>query len=405
MIDLIATPATWYRGGTSKALFVLRKDLPSTDPAQLYAWIRAAFGSPDRREIDGIGGADLYTSKFAMLGPSTHPQADVDYSFFQVGVETPIIATDANCGNISSAAAPFAIEAGLVHAADGTTTVTIYNTNMDKPIYATLHVRDGKAVTHGDYHIDGVPGTAAPIQLDFRDTVGGRTGCLLPTGHVRDTFEVAGLGEIEASIVDIANLVVFAPASAFGLTGTEDPMDLQSNQELMERTLSLHDAVAIRLGPVSTPEEAAKEVSPFVSLVAPPQDWIDYDTREKRKAESCDFVARGFNRHWVHKAYWGTGSICTGVAAALPGSVVNNVARKKALASGVFRIGHPTGTIVVKIELSQSRGPNSYEVRRGILVRTARKLMDGLVYVSTDRLATPAPLPDTRSVPEWWTFV
>jgi methylitaconate Delta-isomerase len=142
--DLIGTPAAWYRGGTSNALFVLRQDLPITDPGQLDAWILAAFGAPDRREIDGVGGADLTTSKFAMLGPSTRAGADVDYSFFQVGIDRPVVGRNANCGNISAAVAPFAIEAGLVSPGDGMVTVTIHNTNTDRPIYSTLEVRNGR---------------------------------------------------------------------------------------------------------------------------------------------------------------------------------------------------------------------------------------------------------------------
>jgi 2-methylaconitate cis-trans-isomerase PrpF len=141
-----------------------------------------------------------------------------------------------------------------------------------------------------------------------------------------------------------------------------------------------------------------------VALVAPPQDWIDYGTGEKRSADSCDLTARGFIGRFAHKAYWGTGSVTTGVAAALPGTVVNDIVRMSAAAAGVFRIGHPTGTIRVDIELRPSNSADGYEIRRGELLRTARKLMDGLVYVAAGRL-TPGALRDTRSIPEWWTFV
>lgn len=332
-------------------MFVLRQDLPITDPDQLDAWILAAFGSPDRREIDGVCGADLTTTKFAMLSPSTRAGTDVDYSFSQVGIDRPVVGRDANCGNISAAVGPFAIETGLASPGDGKVTVTIHNTNTDRPIYSTLEVRNGRAVAHGDFHIDGVPGTGAPIRLDFRDCTGGRTGSLLPTGHVRDTFEVADLGEVEASVVDIGNLVVFADAKAFGLTATED----------------------------------------FVSLVAPPQGWIDYATREKRAADNCDFVVRGSAVRRAHQAYFGTGSACTAVAAALPGTVVNDVTRKHAIESGVFRLGHPTGTITVEAAVTQSEGTDGYQVRQAQLPRTARKLMDGRVYVSADRLRAGRP--------------
>ena len=380
---LQGTPAAWYRGGTSKALFVLKGDLPeSANLESLHNWIRSVFGSPDRRQIDGVGGADLVTSKFALIGPPTHPKADVDYSFFQVGIDSEIVANDLNCGNISAAVAPFALDRGLVEAVDGEQTVTIHNTNDGTLFYVSLAVQQGRAVTKGSFRCEGVPGTGAPIRLDFRDTTGGRSGALLPTGNLRDVFHVPGVGDVEVSVVDVANLIVFARAEAFGLVGNEDPMTIQHNTALMDSVEYLRGAVAQRLGMVQEIADAHRlsPGTPFVSLVSPAQAWTTYDERKDRSAADCDFTARGFTMQLAHKAYWATGSVCTGVAAALPGTVVNEVARKEAVESGRFRIAHPVGTIDVEILLDKPEGAAGYTVKKAQLLRTARKLMEGTVY-------------------------
>ncbi|HEY9662895.1 MAG TPA: PrpF domain-containing protein, partial [Allocoleopsis sp.] len=193
-MEQLGIPATLMRGGTSKALFVQAKDLPTTELEQLDKWIRAVFGSPDRRQIDGVGGGDLLTSKLAIIAPSTRPDADIDYTFAQVGVDVPTIVRNLNCGNISAAVAPFVIDAGLVLATDPLTKVRIHNTNTGTIIYSEVPTRNGKACTQGELSISGVPGTGAEIRLDFRNTVGSGTGVLLPTGNVRDTLNVDGIG-------------------------------------------------------------------------------------------------------------------------------------------------------------------------------------------------------------------
>ncbi|CAN5410132.1 PrpF domain-containing protein [soil metagenome] len=387
----IGTAATLYRGGTSKALFVRRADLPfPVGHHALASWIRAAYGSPDRRQIDGIGGADLTTSKFVVVGPPTRDDADVDYSFFQVGIDNAIIATDLNCGNISAAVVPFAVDAGLLELADGQSTVTIHNTNDGKLFYATVEVTDGVVQLGGDFENEGVPGTGFPIALDFRDSVGGRTGELLPTGSVRDTFTVDGLGEVDCTVVDIANLIVFAPASAFGLTGTEDPATIANDAKLLRHVELLRGAVATKLGFAASPEDAATSSpgTPFVSLVAPAATWAAFGTGQIRHADECDLLARGFTMGLVHKAYWGTGSICTGVAAVLPGSVVHEVTNHRAADSGRVRIGHPSGVVEVQVDVN----PTTLAVTRGALLRTARKIMDGTVYVPADKIAESLPV-------------
>ena len=383
----IAIPVTWYRGGTSKVFFVEREHVAGMSQDELYRWMRAMFGSPDRRQIDGVGGADQVTSKFAILGPPTRPNADIDYAFFQVGIDSEMVATDLNCGNVSAAVALYAIDNGYVRATDGTALVRIHNVNDGKTFYAELEVRGGRAVRRGAFHCEGVPGTGAPISLDFREATGGRTGKLLPTGNVRDRFTVPGYGAVEVSIVDIANLIAFVPASAFGLQGNEDPTLLQATPGLVDAVEYLRGAVAHRLGLASSPEAGISESpgTPFVSLVSGSQDWRTFGYNVRRHADECDFMARGFSLHAFTKAYWGTGTITTGVAAALPGTTVHALARPEAIERGRFRIAHPSGTVEVEIALGkhEAGGP---VVRKASFLRTARKIMDGTVYVSRDKV-------------------
>jgi 2-methylaconitate cis-trans-isomerase PrpF len=387
MNDQIGTEAAYYRGGTSKALFVHRSDLPTTTDEQLDDWVLAVFGSPDRREIDGIGGGDITTSKFAIIGPPSRSDADIDYSFFQVGIDVPAVGRDVNCGNISAAVGPYAIENGLVSTEEPTTTVHIHNTSDNTMIHAEVPVNEGHARVIGDEQIDGVPGTGAPVRLDFRDSTGGRTGRLLPTGNVCDTLNVEGIGEVDVTVVDIANLIAYVPAEALGLVGNEDPDTIEGNTELMERIERLRGTVATEIGLASSLESSKEEApgTPFVSIVSQPAQWVDYNSQQTHKADECDLTARGITMGSTHKAYWGTGSICTGVAASLQGSVVNAVARPDAVGSGRFRIGHPGGIIEVEVEVEENE-ESGFVVRKGALLRTARKIMDGTVYASKARL-------------------
>jgi methylitaconate Delta-isomerase len=380
--DLLVVPVTWYRGGTSKVFFVERNRIDCMSPIQLHRWIRAVFGSPDRRQIDGVGGADQVTSKFAILGPPTRQDADIDYSFFQVGIDSEIVATDLNCGNVSAAVALYAVDQGYVSRRNGWVEVRIHNTNDGRIFHSSLEVREGKAVTVGTFNCEGVPGTGAPISLDFREAVGGRTGKLLPTGNVRDRFNIPGFGEVEASVVDIANLI-----AAFNLRGNEDPLVLQNTPGLVDAVELLRGAVAQRLGLATSPAEARIQSpgTPFVSLVSGPQDWATFGYAVPRRADECDLTGRGFTVQAFTKAYWGTGSVCTGVAAAIPGTVVNDVVRPTAVTEGRFRIAHPSGTINVDIQIDTT-SIGEPRVSKAALLRSARKLMGGQVYVPVDRV-------------------
>jgi methylitaconate Delta-isomerase len=362
------------------------RELPATDEKDLTAWILAIYGSPDRREIDGMGGAYILTSKFALVGPPTRNDADVDYKFFQVGVAVPVVATDLNCGNISSAVGPYAIDQGLIEATREWTTVRVHATNFDQMIYLTVPTRDGRVRIAGDTSIHGVPGTGAPITVDFRDTIGTHGGKLLPTGHLKDKLQVDRVGEIEVSFVDIGNLICFMNAKYVGLDGTEMPDAMQDDDELMEKceTIRLHAIVKLGLAKDLQEARAKKLVTPWLVLVAAPKDWKDYATGKMHLAEECDFLARVTVWKKVHKAYPATGSACTGVAAALSGTVLNDVSMKKEQ-HGAFRIGHPVGTLTVTVNLEQ---PSDADVRvkEASIIRTARRLMEGTVFAANERL-------------------
>jgi 2-methylaconitate cis-trans-isomerase PrpF len=389
MMEQFATAYAYYRGGTSKAVIVKRSDLPpGRSDADLDAWVLAVMGSPDRRQIDGLGGADTLTSKFAIVGPASRPDADVDYTFLQVVPERATVIRDINCGNISAAVGPFAIDEGLVAAHGPVTSVRIHATNLGQIIHADVQVGDdGKARVLGSQRIDGVPGTGAPVRLDFRELTGGATGRLLPTGHVRDRLVVDGR-ELDVSIVDLANLVCYVRAEDIGLAGNEDPLALQANRELMELCERVRLEAAVLAGVARNMESATRSppATPWLALVSSPRSWRDHATGEEHGSGECDIGARLYARGGnVHKAYPGTGSACLGVASMLEGSVAHELVRSDARATGTIRIGHPCGVLDVAAVIEAAKGSDPI-VRRAAFVRTARRIADGRVYAAVDQL-------------------
>lgn len=382
-------PVTVMRGGTSKAVFVKAEDWPAgqgvgaEDAEQL---IRAIFGSPDRRQIDGIGGADLLTSKFSIIGPPSREDADVDYTFAQVGIETPTISWAMNCGNISAAVGPYAIDAGLVEPVEPSTTVRIHQVNTGRLIVAEVPVHDGEAAVAGDFEIDGVPGSGARVTLDFSDSAGGTTGALLPTGNPVDTLEVEGVGQIEASIVDAANPIVFIRAEDVGMRADEDPNRIDENRDLMQRLERIRCAGAVAAGLAESQEKASESTPavPFIAFVSKPRPWTDFTSGAERQAEECDLSARLYVMQRMHKAYAGTGTICTGAAARIPGSIPNQALSAQGQEGVIVRIGHPSGVIPIEVEVEVA-GHASPVLRRAAIHRTARKLLDGVVYVPRSR--------------------
>jgi 2-methylaconitate cis-trans-isomerase PrpF len=389
------------RGGTSKGVFIIMNEYPK-DPAKRDAVILAVYGSPDVRQIDGLGGADVLTSKHAIISRSSRPDADVDYTFAQVSFESAFVDYGGNCGNISSAVGPFAIDEGLVEAVEPFTTVRIRMTNSDRVLIAEVPVKGGKAMVDGDFAIDGVPGTGAKIAMDWSDVVGSITGKLLPTGKAKDTIEVDDVvggitGKLmptgnpkdtietdgikyTVSIVDAGNPVVFVHAASLNMKGTESPNEIESNKPLMETIEKIRGRAAVMCGMVEKPEDA-KTISPYVPfffIVSPPADYKTINGTIV-KAKNIDLVARGLFMLKAHKAIQVSGSLCTGAAARVPGTIVGDVLRETARTRSTINIGHPSGTFPVEAEAETVDG--QVKIKRLRVFRTARRIMDGYVYV------------------------
>lgn len=366
------------RGGTSKGIFIMKNELPK-DPAERDEVICAIYGSPDLRQIDGLGGADVLTSKLAIISPPSRPDADVDYTFGQVSFETKFVDYGGNCGNISAAVGPFAIDEGFVEAVEPVTTVRIHLTNSNNILVAEVPVKNGKACVEGDYSIDGVPGTGAKITLDWSDTAGAITGKLLPTGNAKDVISVDGK-DYEVSLVDAGNPLVFIHANSLGMSGTESPNEIEANKDLMATIEKIRGRATVILGLVKTPEEAAikSPYAPFFAIVSSPADYTSI-SGEKVNAEEVDIVSRLLFMLRMHKTYPVTGTVCTGAAVRIPGSVAWEVLRKEAKTRQSVNIGHPGGVISVEAEAEVISG--EVKLKRIGVYRTARRIMDGYVYV------------------------
>ncbi|HSB72306.1 MAG TPA: PrpF domain-containing protein [Candidatus Methylomirabilis sp.] len=369
--------AAIIRGGTSKGVYLLANELP-TDPALRDKVILSIFGSPDPRQINGLGGADPLTSKLAIIAPSRREGADVDYTFAYVGIDKAVVDYDGNCGNISQGVGPFAVDEGLVPVTQPITRVRIFNTNTKKIIEAEVPVRGGKAITEGDFVVNGVPGTGAKIVLNFVNSGGSKTGKLLPTGNVVDKMELADGRSVRVSLVDAANPAVFVQAADIGFTGKELPRDTASNPRILAIMEEIRVKAALGMGLAASPEKVSPAV-PKVAFVAPPQDY-ETITGKTIAAAECDLLARTKALAVMHKAYAVTGGICVGAAALIDGTVVNEVVGSRAKTAGVVRVGHPSG--VSDFVIAVSRKPTGeFELTQSGVAGTSRRIMDGYVYV------------------------
>ena len=373
-----------HRGGTSKGIFIKENDLPKEKEARNRV-IRAIFGTPDRREIDGLGGADVLTSKLAIIGPSTVEGADVDYTFAQVSFDSELVDYGGNCGNISAAVGPFAIDEGMISAIEPITRVRIHQVNTNCILVADVPVKDGKACSIGDCKIDGVPGTGAKIMLDFSDTAGSTTGKLLPTGNPTDIVHVDGYGDFEVSIVDAGNVLVFIEATSLGLKGTESCDEIEKDKALTDKIEAIRATCTVKIGMASSLQEATEKSAyvPFFAIVSKPADYTVAIDGSHVKAESVDVVSRlSFMLH-MHKTYPGTGTVCTGAAARIPGTLVYRQLSEAAKKKNILRIGHPGGVIEVDAQAKDEQGTS---FKRLAYERTARRIMEGICYVKNDRL-------------------
>lgn len=355
------------RGGTSKAVFFHAEDMPE-DVNEWERFLLEVMGSPDAKQIDGLGGANSLTSKVAIINRSERADADVDYTFGQVSLTQALVDFKANCGNISSAVGPYAVDQGLVKVTEPVTKVRIYNTNTQKVIVSEVEVENGLSKVDGDFVNPGVPGTGSPIYLSFYRPEGSVTGKLLPTGNAVDTIQTS-IGEIPISIIDAANPLVFVNAFSVGLTGKELPDEYtEDHLRLLEEIRS----VAAELCGFCSKEDATR-VSPAVpkmTIVSEPQDYTDR-TGIERKREDIDIMIRMMSMQKPHQSLAITGAICTSAGVAVEGSVLSSILPP---GQNRIRMAHPAG--ILETAINKVDGELEYVK----VVRTARKIMDGYVY-------------------------
>jgi 4-oxalomesaconate tautomerase len=352
-----AVPCSVMRGGTSKGLYFVAADLPSTREAR-DRFLLAAMGSPDVREIDGMGGGHPLTSKVAVVNRSTRPGIDVDYLFLQVWPDRAEVSDQQNCGNILAGVGPFAIEKGLMAAQDGLTPVAIYMVNTDSKATAFVETPGGVVNYAGEARIDGVPGTHAPININFEDVAGSSCGSLLPTGNAVD--EVDG---IQVTCIDNGMPVVCLNAADFGITGYETPAELEANAQLRARV----EEIRLAVGPMMNLGDVTNKTVPKMSLLAPAREGGLVSTRT-------------FIPHRVHESIGVLGAVSVATACMIEGSVAAQIAGLDSVGSSLeVEVEHPTGYFTVQMEIDNSSGQPV--VTRSALLRTARMLMSGSVYV------------------------
>ncbi len=370
-----ALRAVYVRGGTSRALIFHQRDLPAAKPPHdCAAWqpiFLSALGSPDPggRQLDGLGGGISSLSKIAVVGPPTRPDADVDYTFAQVGVAEPIVSYRGNCGNISSAIGPFAVDEGLVAVSGDEAVVRIHNTNTGKVIESRFGVVDGRAAVAGDLAISGVAGTGAPIRLAFRDPGGAATGLLLPTGNARDVLALADGTSIDVSLVDAANPVVFVAASSLGLTATETPDALTADRALLARCEEIRVAAAVAMG-IASEHEARTTMKnmPLIAIVAAPPD-----------PARADITVRAISAGQPHRAVPLTAAMCLAIAARVPDSLVAACVTPARRDGGDVRVEHAAGVLLVSATVRATA--DGIVADEAVVYRTARRLMQGDVLI------------------------
>jgi len=342
----------WMRGGTSKGGYFLAEDLPA-DVAARDRFLLEIMGSPDKRQIDGMGGADPLTSKIAVVKRSTRPGIDVDYLFLQVFVDQAIVTDAQNCGNILAGVGPFAIERGLVAAQDGQTRVSIFMENTDQVAVATVMTPGGKVSYVGDAHLDGVPGTASPIPVVFKDTAGSSCGALLPTGKVVDVID-----GVEVTCIDNGMPVVILRAADVGITGDETRDALDANTALKAKL----ESIRLQAGPMMNLGDVKEKTVPKMTMVSAPKAGGVVSTRT-------------FIPHRCHASIGVLGAVSVATACALPGSPAAQLAHLPEGARKVMPIEHPIGesTIIVELDAKGS-------VETAAVLLTARKLFDGVVF-------------------------
>ena len=375
--------AVFMRGGTSKALMFHQRDLPAArdDWAPIFL---GAIGAPDPngRQLDGMGGGVSSLSKVCVIGPPSRNDADVDYTFAQISVKQASVDYSGNCGNMSSAVGPFALDEGLVRGGGNEACVRIHNTNTKKLIVSRFPIEEGMAAVDGDFVLPGVAGSGAPIRLEFTDPGGAGTGKLLPSGAPCDVLEVPGLGSIEASLIDAANPCVFVAAESLGATGIEMPDEIDADPALLAKFEAIRRAASIRMGIAATEAEAGRITGiPKVAMVSAPRTAKTL-ARETVEADAMDIAARMISVGQPHRAMPLTGAMCLAVATRIEGSIPHRLARPPRMPTDDIRIAQPSGLTVVAATVRRN---GVWIADNAVVYRTARRLMDGMVYYRAPR--------------------
>ncbi len=388
----ISIPATYMRGGTSKGVFFRLEDLPAA--AQVPGEARdklllRVIGSPDPygKQIDGMGGATSSTSKTVILSKSARVDHDVDYLFGQVSIDAAFVDWSGNCGNLSAAVGPFAVSNGLVAPArvphDGIAVIRIWQANIGKTIVSHVPITGGQVQETGDFELDGVTFPAAEVQLEFMDPAAeeeGAAGAMFPTGQLVDELEVPGLGSLKATMINAGIPTIFINAESIGMTGTELQEAINSNPSTLAMFESIRAYGALRMGLIKDVSEAAKrQHTPKVAFVAAPKSYVASSGKPVNAAD-IDLLVRALSMGKLHHAMMGTAAVAIGTAAAIPGTLVN-------LAAGggmrqAVRFGHPSGSLRVGAEATQIG--NDWVVKKAIMSRSARVLMEGVVRIPGD---------------------
>jgi len=395
----IKIPATYMRGGTSKGVFFKLQDLPEAaqqpGPARDALLLRV-LGSPDPygKQIDGLGNASSSTSKAVILSKSTRSGHDVDYLFGQVAIDKPFVDWSGNCGNLSAAVGPCAIHMGLIDAAritrSGTATIRIWQANIGKTIVAQVPMTEGLVQETGDFELDGVAFAAAEVALEFIDPAdegeGEQGSAMFPTGNVVDELDVPGVGHFAATLINAGIPTIFLNANDLGYTGTELQAAINTDPQALARFEAIRAHGALRMGLIQNLSEAAKrQHTPKIAFVAPPASYTA-SSGKHIKAGDIDLLVRALSMGQLHHAMMGTAAVAIGVAAAIPGTLVNLAAGSERGKDGVprqsVRFGHPSGTLRVGAEAAQAGG--QWQVTKALMSRSARILMEGWVRVPGD---------------------
>lgn len=374
---------TILRGGSSKGVYIERDQLPPAG-AERDRQILDIFGSPDVRQIDGLGGADKLTSKVAVMGKPTRADCDIDYLFGQVGTVIPRVDWTSNCGNLSAGAALYAVHRRYVALAGESAEIAIHQANTGRRLLASVPLQDGKAALKGDFAIGGVPGTGPRIDLDFGDFGGGAMNKgVLPTGNPVDRFDVPGLGRIDVSVIDAANLCIFVRAEEVGIDPQTGVEELQANKALIDRLEAIRATVSRDIGFVTEDVEMEMKVrvNPLLFAVAEPQSYKALNSVFVDKGDH-DILSRSMARRAFSKAHPGTGSIGTSVACGIAGTIAHEAYRGTTERGKTYsvRIGHPGGHLQVSARLDPL-GNKPPMLESAVIGRTARVLMDGIAYL------------------------